>query len=161
MSSETFDVVVTRRFDAPVERLWNAWTQPDDVMRWWGPTGFTSPVAQMDIRIGGRSLVAMRSPDGHDLFTTWTYQAIVPLERLEFVLNFSDADGNAIDPTSIGMPPGIPRGVPHVVTLKSVGENQTEMTVRESGYTSELVVENSRLGLEQSLDKLAAGLAER
>jgi len=59
------------------------------------------------------------------------------------------------------MPPGIPLGVPHVVILKSVGENQTEMTVHESGYTSELVVENSRLGLEQSLDKLAASLAER
>lgn len=58
------------------------------------------------------------------------------------------------------MPPGIPRGVPHVVSFKSVGD-QTEMTVHESGCTSDLVVENSRLGLEQSLDKLAAGLAER
>jgi len=37
MSGETFDVVVTRRFDAPVELLWNAWTKPDQVMRWWGP----------------------------------------------------------------------------------------------------------------------------
>ena len=160
MSAETFDVVVTRRFDAPVERLWNAWTRDDDVKRWWGPTGFTSPVARMDVRIGGRSIVSMRSPDGHDLFTTWTYQAIEPLERLEFVLNFSDADGNTLDPAAIGMPPGIPRGVPHVVSFKSLGD-QTEMTVHESGYTSELAVENSRLGLEQSLDKLAAGLAER
>ena len=55
--SQTHDVVVTRRFDAPVERAWNAWSDPEDVRQWWGPTGFTCPRADMDFREGGTSLV--------------------------------------------------------------------------------------------------------
>ena len=161
MSGKTFNLEVTRRFDAPVELLWNAWTDPDDVMRWWGPTGFTSPVARRDVRVGGRSLVCMRTPDGHDMYNTWTYHAIEPLHRLEFVLNFADGDGNILDPASMGLPPGIPRDVPHVVTFATTSDGQTEMTVTESGYTAEQVVEISRTGLNQSLDKLAASLAAR
>ena len=38
--TKTFDVVVTRFFDAPVEEVWKAWKDPAHVMRWWGPTGF-------------------------------------------------------------------------------------------------------------------------
>ena len=44
----TLDVVVTRVFDAPVEEVWKAWTDSEKVMRWWGPTGFTAPVARID-----------------------------------------------------------------------------------------------------------------
>jgi uncharacterized protein YndB with AHSA1/START domain len=161
MSEESLDLVVTRRFHAPVELLWDAWTRSEDVKRWWGPAGFTSPMARMDVRVGGRSLVSMRSPDGHDLYNSWTYRAIVPLQRLEFVLNFADADGNILDPASMGLPPGIPRDVPHVVTLEATSDGQTEMSVTESGYTTEQVVEISRNGLNQSLDKLAASLTER
>jgi uncharacterized protein YndB with AHSA1/START domain len=58
--AKTFDVVVTRVLDAPVEEVWKAWNDPAYVMRWWGPTGFTSPSAEMDFRLGGSSLVCMR-----------------------------------------------------------------------------------------------------
>jgi uncharacterized protein YndB with AHSA1/START domain len=44
------NVVVTRVFAAPVERVWRAWSDPNDVMQWWGPTGFTCPLANMDFR---------------------------------------------------------------------------------------------------------------
>jgi uncharacterized protein YndB with AHSA1/START domain len=106
------DIVVTRQFDAPVARVWKAWTEAEQVMRWWGPSGFTSPRAEMDVREGGTSLVAMRSPDGHDLYNTWTYQNIEPNRRLEFVMHFADERGNKLDPASMGLPPGIPDGVP-------------------------------------------------
>jgi uncharacterized protein YndB with AHSA1/START domain len=43
--TETFDVVVSRVLDAPVGEAWKAWSDPEYVMRWWGPTGFTSPSA--------------------------------------------------------------------------------------------------------------------
>ena len=56
------DVVVTRVFDAPVEQVWKAWSHPDDVKQWWGPTGFTCILAKMDFREGGTSLVGMRAP---------------------------------------------------------------------------------------------------
>ena len=46
--AEKRDVVITRTFDAPVEQVWKAWTEPEFVMRWWGPTGFTSPSCKMN-----------------------------------------------------------------------------------------------------------------
>jgi hypothetical protein len=47
------DVVVTRVFDALVALVWKAWSDPAQVMRWWGPTGFTSLTCKMDFREGG------------------------------------------------------------------------------------------------------------
>jgi uncharacterized protein YndB with AHSA1/START domain len=162
MSTEpmTRDLVVTRQFDAPVEQVWKAWSDPEQVMRWWGPNGFTTPLARMDFREGGSSLVCMRSPDGQDLYNTWTYRKIVPLEQIEFILNFADENGNRFDPTTLGMPPGIPRDVRHVITFKAVGDNRTEMTVTEYGYTSDQVVEISKAGLEECLDKMAASFKQ-
>ena len=64
------DLVVTRMFHAPVDRVWQAWTDPEQVMRWWGPAGFSASLARIDFREGGTSLVGMRSADGHELFNT-------------------------------------------------------------------------------------------
>ncbi len=158
-TSKTFNVVVTRVFDVPVEQAWRAWSESEQVMRWWGPTGFTSPMVKIDFRVGGRSLVCMRAPKdfgGRDMFNTWTYQKIDSLERIEFILNFSDKDGNKLSPAKMGLPPGIPEEVPHVITFRKLGGNKTEMTVTEYGYASQETVNISKSGLEQCLDKMAA-----
>lgn len=160
MTDTKHDLVVTRIFDAPIEQVWHAWTDPEHVMQWWGPTGFTSPLARIDFREGGTSLVCMRSPEGQDLYNTWTYRKIVPMRRIEFVQNFSDKDGKKVDPVEMGMPPGIPLDVRHVVTFEAVGDDKTEMAVTEYGYTSDQIVEISKAGLEQCLDKMAAIFAE-
>jgi uncharacterized protein YndB with AHSA1/START domain len=157
--AETYDVVVTRVLGAPVEEVWKAWSDPAYVMRWWGPTGFTSPSAEMDFRVGGASLVCMRAPaeyGGQDFYNTWTYTTIDPHERIEFVSNFADEDGTHIDRAAMGMPPGVPFDVPHVITFEAAGEGRTEMTVTEHGYTTEQARDLSRAGMEQCLDKMAA-----
>jgi uncharacterized protein YndB with AHSA1/START domain len=157
--SETFDVVLTRVLDAPVEEVWKAWSDPAYVMRWWGPAGFTSPSADMDFRVGGASLVCMRAPaeyGGQDMYNTWTYTRIDPYERIEFVSNFADEDGTHLDPAAMGMPSGVPYDVPHVITFKAEGHNRTEMTVTEHGYTTEQARDLSRAGMEQCLDKMSA-----
>jgi uncharacterized protein YndB with AHSA1/START domain len=154
----TYEMALTRSFDAPVEAVWDAWTRPEQVKRWWGPTGFTAPVAEMDVREGGTSLVAMRTPDGHDLYNTWTYQKVVPLQRLEFVQRFSDQHGNQVQPAEVGLPPDLPAEVPHVLTFEAAGDRRTEFTVTEYGYRSPQLVELSRTGMQQVLDKLAATL---
>jgi uncharacterized protein YndB with AHSA1/START domain len=48
--NETHDLVVTRSFNAPQERVWRAWSDPDRVMSCVGPHGFTSPMCRMDFR---------------------------------------------------------------------------------------------------------------
>jgi uncharacterized protein YndB with AHSA1/START domain/predicted enzyme related to lactoylglutathione lyase len=152
---ETHDLAVTRVLDAPVEEAWKAWTEPAYVMRWWGPTGFTSPLAELDVREGGTSLVCMRAPDeygGQYMYNTWAYQKVLPLERLEFVLGFTDANRAPLDDEAI--PPGVPRAVRHVVTLRPAGGERAELTVQEFGYGTAEARDISRAGLEQCLDKM-------
>lgn len=156
---KTRDLVVTRVFEAPVELVWRAWTESEHVMRWWGPAGFISPVAKMDVREGGTSLVCMRAPKefgGQDMYNTWTYTKITPLQSLEFTLDWADKDGNRTDPVKLGLPPDMPRDVRHKITFETVSPNKTEMTVTEYGYTSDQHFELSKAGLEQCLDKMAA-----
>jgi len=157
---KTRDLIVTRVFDAPIELVWKAWTEPEYVMRWWGPDYFTSPSANIDFREGGKSLVCMRAPKefgGQDMYSTWVYQKIVPLERIEFIQNLSDKNGNLIDPLKIGMPPEFPRDTRTVVTFKDLDNGRTEMTVTVYNMPSPdtEMGRNAELGLNQSLDKMA------
>jgi uncharacterized protein YndB with AHSA1/START domain len=150
------EVVVSRVFDAPVELVWRAWVEPERVKQWWGPQGFTAPVAEMDFREGGTSLVCMRAPaeyGGQEIYNTWTYRTIVPMQQIEFIQHFADKDGKTVDPAAMGLPPGIPQEVRHVVTFDAK-DGKTEMTVTEYGYTSEQTVEISKAGMEQCLDKM-------
>ena len=154
----THDVVVTRTFDAPRERVWQAWTDPDLVTTWWGPRGFTAPVCRMDFREGGTTLVSMRSDEGWELFNTWTYRSIEPMDRIEFVQGFADAEGNTVAPSDLGLPPAIPAEVPHVVTLRALDDGTTELTVHESGYPNPEIVEVSKAGMEECIDKMVESL---
>jgi uncharacterized protein YndB with AHSA1/START domain len=152
------DVVLTRVFEVPVAQVWRAWTDGEQVKRWWGPRGFTAPVARMDVREGGRSLVCMRAPaeyGGQDMYNTWTYRKVVPNELLEFMMHFSDPQGTRMDPAKMGLPPGIPDGVPHVVTFKALAPNRTELKVIEYGYTAPEARDLSKSGLQECLDKMA------
>jgi uncharacterized protein YndB with AHSA1/START domain len=114
----------------------------------------------MDFREGGTSLVCMRAPQeflgGQDLYNTWHYQEIAPMERIEYNLNFTDEDGKRIDPAKVGLPADLPQGVRNVVAFEALGEGRMEMTVTEYGYTSEEIMELSKAGLEQCLDKMEA-----
>src|SRR5688572_26783743 len=161
-AGQTRRMVMTRRFEAPPEKVWKAWTDGEQVKRWWGPTGFTCPVAEMDVRAGGASLVCMRAPahfGGQDMYNTWTYTKVDQPRRLEYVLRFTDKDRGVLDPAAIGLPPGLPKEVPHTVELKDLGGGRTEVTITESGYTDDDIVKMSEMGLAQCLDKMAASLA--
>jgi uncharacterized protein YndB with AHSA1/START domain len=151
----TVDVVARRVFDTPVAEVWKAWSDSAWVRRWWGPKGFTSPLAAMDFRVGGTSLVCMRSPETGDLYNTWRYVRIEPMQRIEFVLNFADKDGVALDPAALGIS-DVPTDVRHVITLRALGAARTELTVTEYGYRSGQAAELSKVGLEECLDKMGA-----
>ena len=153
------DLVMTRVFDAGIEQVWKAWVDPSDVMRWWGPTGCTCPMAQIDFREGGVSLVSMHPPKefgDQDLYSTWAYRKIAPMERIEYIHNLADKDGHKIDPTSLGMPPDFPRDQRHTILFKALGANKTELTVTEHDWPVGQMMEMSRMGMEQCLDKMAA-----
>lgn len=154
------DLIVTRVFDAPVEQVWNAWRDPEQVMQWWGPNGFTCPMTRMDFREGGTSLVCMRSPEYGDFYNTWTYETIVPMERIGYLSNLADQDGNNVDPAAMGFPPDFPRDQRHTVTFKALEDDRTEMTVTEYDWPVGQMMEMSQMGLEQCLDKMAASFTK-
>jgi uncharacterized protein YndB with AHSA1/START domain len=156
------DLEEVRVFDAPPAAVWRAWAEAEAVQQWWGPHGFTVPVARMEFREGGTSFVCMQAPAefGGGLYcNTWTYTRLVPHERIEFVLRFADEAGNVIDPAEQpGMPAGIPREVPHVIELRELDGGRTEFRITESGYTTQEAVDTSRAGLHQVLEKLESFL---
>ncbi len=158
------DLVVIRVFDAPLTQVWNAWSDPEYVKRWWGPVGFTCPVARMNFREGGTSLVCMRAPKeflgGQDMYNTWTYREIVPMERFVYVLRFTDQHGHPIHPAAQGLDPDIPEEMRHEVRFRELAKDKTEVTVTEVGWKVGPVMEMSKKGLEQCLDKMAALFAK-
>jgi uncharacterized protein YndB with AHSA1/START domain len=161
---EKRDLIITRVFDAPIEQVWKAWTDPAFVMRWWGPTGFTSPSCRIDFRVGGKFLFHMRAPKefqgGQDFYTAGMYKKIVPLKLIEFSQGLADKDGNRIDPATMGMPADFPKEIPSALAFKRVG-NKTELTVTEYGWTTGQMRDMSESGMNECLNKLAQVLVSR
>jgi uncharacterized protein YndB with AHSA1/START domain len=91
------ELVITRLFDAPRGLVWKAWTQPEHMMRWWGPKGYTTPSCETEVRPGGALRLCMRSSDGVDLWVHGLFREIVEPERLVFTaVNDSDLDAETV-----------------------------------------------------------------
>jgi uncharacterized protein YndB with AHSA1/START domain len=160
MTEQTYDVSVVREFEAPIDRVWAAWTQPDDLREWWGPTGFTCPRAEADVRVGGRILVTMRAPDefgGFEQHSAWDLTEVEAPRLLRYVFRFTDAEGSPITPAQAGIPgDGVPERGEHEVVLTATGDDRTRLEMVEHGYTTTEARDMSQAGLEQCLDKMAA-----
>ncbi len=157
------DLVITRIIDAPIEMVWKAWTDPEQVQRWWGPKDYISPVCKIDLREGGRYIFCMRAPKeqgGQDMYTSGVYTKIVPLKRLEFTQSLSDKDGNKINPMQVGMPPDFPEEVRTAILFKARGE-MTELIITEYDWPVSQMSVYSYAGMHQSMDKLSVILANK
>jgi len=150
------DLVLTRVFDAPREAVWKAWTDPRRLMRWWGPQGFTSPSCQMDLRVGGKYLFCMRSPEGRDYWSTGVYHDIVPMERIVLTDSFADEKGNVVPASHYGMQGAWPLELLVTVTFEN-DRGKTIMTLRHAGLPSD-AMGDCEDGWSGSFDKLADSL---
>lgn len=90
------DLTLTRVFDAPRRLVWEAWTDPRQLARWWGPRGFTNPRCEADARPGGAIHVDMRAPDGTVYPMTGRFLEVVAPERLVMLCNACDEHGRPI-----------------------------------------------------------------
>jgi len=157
------EFVITRTFDAPRQVVWQAFTEVDRLVQWWGPKGFTMRVAKLDLRPGGVFHYGMRSPTGHEMWGRFVYREVVAPERLVFVVSFSDADGGV---TRHPMSATWPLEVLNTVTL---AEERGKTTLTQSGgpinasdverRTFEGAFEQMRMGFKGTLDQLEAYLA--
>ncbi len=91
--ADTREFVISRSFDAPRAVVWRAWTDAEELKKWFGPKGCTLPYASMDFRPGGIFHYMMRTPDGKEMWGKWTFREIAAPEKLVLVSSFSDAQG--------------------------------------------------------------------
>jgi len=86
MESNTKDreLLITRTLNAPVELVWEAFTNPEHVANWWGPNGFTNTIYTMDLRPGGLWELAMHGPDGTNYKNKSIYKEIVVNKKIVF-----------------------------------------------------------------------------
>src|SRR5438552_577356 len=87
------EFVITRTIDAPRNLVWEAWTERDRLMQWFGPKRFTMSAAMLDLRPAGVFHYCLRSPDGKEMWGKFVYREIVPQERIVLVNSFSDEKG--------------------------------------------------------------------
>ena len=156
---ETKRMVVTRVFDAPRELVWKAWTDPRYVMQWWGPKEFTAPVCKMDLRVGGRSLLCMKAPDGQEFWNAVEYLEIVPPEKIVSLMYFSDAEGNKIEPAHLGIDHEAIDGAYDVTLFEDLGDGRTKLTFIGNEPMESARNSGQLEGWNQILDKVAAVVA--
>jgi uncharacterized protein YndB with AHSA1/START domain len=87
------EIMVTRRFRVPIELVWEAWTSPAHLEKWWGPIGFTTTTSAFDFTPGGQWVHTMHGPDGTDYPNQLTFREIVPGRRLSYSHEGMSDDG--------------------------------------------------------------------
>lgn len=151
-------LVLTRILPAPPERVFRAWTEPEQLMAWWGPIYWTTPQCTVDLRVGGRFHLLMQGPEGPGQWIGGEYRVIDPPHRLVVTDYFADEAGNKISPATIGIPDFPEESVLHL-TFMPYGDNQTIFTLRSTGSLAVARKYQAPVGWNMSLDKLAALVA--
>ncbi len=141
------ELLITRVFDAPREIVFRAWTEPEHLIRWRGPKGFTTTVISMDLRPGGAYRFHMRSPEGTDHWLRGVYREIVEPERLVFTWAWEDEQGRPRHETLV------------TVTFEELA-GKTRLTLRQAVFESVTARDAHRTGWSSSLDRLAEFLAK-
>lgn len=101
--STATDFVIARVFQAPRPRVWEAWTTPAMLARWFGPRGVTTTVLRHELRPGGIFHARLDQPSGGPIWARLLYREIVPPSRLVWEHAFGDAEGN-VAPSPFGGP---------------------------------------------------------
>ena len=140
------EIAFTRRFDAPRRMVWEAWTDPKQLVLWWGPRGFTTTIDEMDVRPGGVWKLVMHGPDGADYPNKSIFTEVVPHARLRFRLSGGKRGGPAAH-------------FEMTATFEDDGK-KTRLTMRMVFASAEARDENVRVygsieGGKQTLERLA------
>lgn len=159
-------IVVSRTFDAPREALFEAFTDPTTLARWFAPEPLTVPRAEVDLRVGGRQTIVMRDGNGTDYTSTGVYKEVDRPSKLVMTDSIAQMPSEWLDLVNKarGEEPGapIPDGLV-TVTFEDEG-GQTKLTYREdfdSKATRDAFVEMQMIeGLQGSFNNLDKVLAK-
>lgn len=160
-------IVIERVFDAPVEAVWKAWTDPEIIKKWWGPEGFSAPSIKIDLKVGGKYIYAMQGPPGSQwdkiMYSAGDFKEIVPMKKIVVSDYFSDAQGNKADPKDFGQPENTPSEMTSIITFDDVGNGKTKLTITYPRPENEaqfqaMLKSGMKEGWASSLNKLAEAL---
>lgn len=135
------ELVVTRLIDAPRERVFSMWTDPQHVRRWWGPKDYPATHVEMDVRAGGRWRNCLTSAaDGRELWQHGVFREVVKPERLVFTFVWEE-EGE--------------RGLETLVTITFADERgKTRLTLRQVPFQSIAERDGHGGGWSSSFDRL-------
>jgi uncharacterized protein YndB with AHSA1/START domain len=139
---------LSRIYNAPRERVFAAWTDPDKAARWWVPQDCTLVSCKMDVRAGGGWHRRMRVPDGTVIAKWGEYREVLSPQRLVFTYNSEYADGT-VDPETLV-----------TVTLEDLGGGRTRLTLRHERFWSEPARVGHTGGWTGALERLVQYMAE-
>ncbi|HEY5983394.1 MAG TPA: SRPBCC domain-containing protein [Anaerolineales bacterium] len=133
-ASSIKEIVITREFDAPREKVWQAWTVPEMVQRWYGPEGFTAPSIRIDLRVGGKYIWSMRGPAGSPMdrlmYVAGVYTEIVPNQKLVVVEYRSDENGERLESMGSNGPQGaFPSQMTYTVQFEELAKGKTRLSI--------------------------------
>ena len=151
---DALTMTITAEFDASAERLWQIWSDPRQLERWWGPPSHPATVTDHDLTPGGRVAYYMTSPEGERYHGWWRVEEVEPPSRLRFEDGFADTDGNPN--------PEMPTSVATVTLSESDG--RTTMAIESRFASREQMEQTIEMGGEQGMrealgqvDALVAG----
>jgi uncharacterized protein YndB with AHSA1/START domain len=159
VSSE--DLVVERVFDAARERVFDVFTKPEHLQKWWGPKMASIPLAEYDARPGGKVFIGERYPDGAMSYLAGVVREIERPSRLVFAIHFANEKRERVSPPAhSGLPAAWDGEIVSIVTFSAEGR-RTRVTIRteRSGVTAEWS-EKARGGWGEALDKLGYAIAD-
>jgi len=139
-SPEHKTMTITAEFDAPIDRVWEMWSNPRKLERWWGPPTYPASFTAHDMTVGGRMSYSMTGPEGDQTHGWWTIRAVDAPNHLEFEDGFANESG---DPNS---------DMPTMVMRVSLAE-------RSNGGTL-MVIETAFASLEEMDQLLGMGMDE-
>jgi uncharacterized protein YndB with AHSA1/START domain len=139
------EITVRRVFDAPRELVWRAWTEPDQLVRWWGPPGWSTDVSTvtMDVRPGGAFRLTSVNEEGAEMPVVGVYREVVEPERLVLDEPAEDAWHE---------------GAVSVVSLTDLGDGRTELVLQSTIQTTDEMRAAAEAGLRSSIERLAQHL---
>ena len=149
VAASNHELVLTRVIDAPPEKLFRCWTEPELMKQWFAPRPYTTPVVESDPRSGGASFIVMRSPDGKDMPLHGVYLEVVKNERIVF----TDAFKKPWEPSEKPFFTGI-------ITFEDLGGGKTRYTARARHWTAADREAHEKMGFHEGwgicADQLAA-----
>jgi uncharacterized protein YndB with AHSA1/START domain len=152
------EVLITRLFDAPRELVFDAWTDPRQLAKWFAPHGCEIEFRAFDPRPGGTFHSCIRSPDGHECWCRGVYRTINRPVQIVLTMAVSNARGESVEPASAGMDPDWPTESAVTVTLVEK-QGRTMLTLHQTVSESLAKRTGAHPSWLEMLDRLARLMA--